>query len=246
MTRLSPEREAEIRETVKELGAKAGAWYPLLLAEIDALREELKIEQLKNRNSLARNLWCCPIIVCLGRFLPFWQPGMGCQSNLHAQASRRKLTSGIENHDPWAFNTMPLPVDQIPLVRGINPQDTSETVQWYLSYKNLEKVRKAGPPSKYHDRLLLDEAIRDALVLFGDLKRAGLDEAYCLCSVPEIRFDDNGNRISRIAGRVLALYAEPRQYGPTVFDWEWRPGNENTGHPLDSENNFGRAIWTRL
>lgn len=163
---------------------------------------------------------------------------------MHTQACSRKLKSGIDNRTFRAPQTMPLPVDQIPLVRGIDPQNTSETVQWYLSYKNLEKVRKAGPPSKYHDRVLLDDAIRDAIVLFGDLKRAGQKNSYCLCSVPAFRFDDNGNKISRVPGRVLAIYAELRQYGPTVFDWDWRPGNEKTGHPFDSDNNFGGTIWT--
>lgn len=140
---------------------------------------------------------------------------------------------------------MPLPSDQVPLCQGIDPQHPEKTAAFYLSVKNLEKVRRAGPAGKYHDNNLLEAAIGAAEVVFRGLKRPGKDDCFCLCALPSQRYDNDGELTDRNQGRVFAVYFELCPYGYLVFDWEWRPGNEKTGHPYESEKHLGEKAWSR-
>lgn len=140
---------------------------------------------------------------------------------------------------------MPLPIDQIPVGVGINPQTPEGSCLFYVSRSALNKVEDNGPESKWHDAKLLSEAIKNPAVIFSGLKRKGVSEGYCFSCLPTHRHLNDGTLVPRTAGRVFCLYVEMRQYGPVVFDWDWRPGNDNTGHPYEARDNFGSEVWRK-
>ena len=82
-------------------------------------------------------------------------------------------------------------------------------------------------------------------MIYRGLKRLGLEEGFCLSSRPNQRFNDKGELVPRIMGKVFLVYVTFRQYGPVVFDWDWRPGNEQTGAPYEATDAFGELVWPR-
>lgn len=125
---------------------------------------------------------------------------------------------------------MPLPADYLVVDDGL-----------YLSAEALEKIRKSGPRSKYHDASLIGAAMKKRLAHWRDLKRPGFKEAECHICLPPHRFDSNGQKIGVAAERLFLVYTRRREYGDVVFDWEWKPGSTATGVLFD-DNFFGERI----
>jgi hypothetical protein len=142
---------------------------------------------------------------------------------------------------------MPLPVDLRPIGRGRNPTNVNgEECLFYVSQESVDKFRRTHPPSKTHDGEMLEEIIGKAELIYKGLKRlVGLEEGFCFCCRPPGRCGDKGEKLDRIRGKSLLIYVEMRQYGPTVFDWDWRPCNESTGIPYEAPEAFGELIWPK-
>lgn len=139
---------------------------------------------------------------------------------------------------------MGLPADQLPIGRGINPLAPGDTCLFYVSRTILESIEENGPEAKWHDANLLEDAIAQPAVIFHGLNRQGFEDGYCFSCLPQFRFRSDGTTMPRRADRVFLLYMT-LEVGPVIFDWEWRPGNEKTGHPYEARENFGRETWRR-
>jgi hypothetical protein len=139
---------------------------------------------------------------------------------------------------------MPVPIDQMPIGEGRNP-DGSPGASFFIDKAELEIIRRDGPEWKFEDLRFIPEAILEPDAIFEGLLRPGQEKSLCYSVRPTRDPDTNEEGLPRY-GSAFVVFARVGIGGFVVFDWEWREEDPQApGHPMDWESSFERATWRK-
>jgi hypothetical protein len=139
---------------------------------------------------------------------------------------------------------MPVPADCYIIGTGISPEGTDGCI-FFIRASVIDKVQQNGPRWKFFALRLILAAVQSPTAIYEGLGREGCDGVCCYCAKPPEYSTNEGKSVPVEENVFFMVYAEPASGGLIVWDWGWRPEDENApGQPAGWET-FGRRVWTK-
>lgn len=108
--------------------------------------------------------------------------------------------------------------------------------------KTILHLRTHGHYKKYLEIFSIEEVLRNPIVIFEGLGRADLDDGYCYCAVPQLRYtDEDGSKLPAHPGVLFAVFCDKDL---TIFEFGWeRMAGDKFGHPEQYETRFTKTVF---
>ncbi len=128
---------------------------------------------------------------------------------------------------------------------GMRPSGTG-TADFGVSVRDLRHYERNGPKWKLHAAKLIPETLRAPGRIFHDLRREGMEEAFCYAGVPSGRWISEGIEGPFPPGRVFLVFVMEKHWGYVVLDWESREADPDSPDcPIGWNEDFGNPIWPK-
>ncbi len=124
---------------------------------------------------------------------------------------------------------------------GLDPSGNG-TANFRMPTKTILHLRTAGHGKKFLEIFSVEGALRKPTVIFEGLKRPHLDDGFCYCTTPNLRYvSEDGRTAQAHPGFVFVVFVT-RELVIFEFGWE-RMSGIRQGYPDKYETRFMKQKW---
>lgn len=101
---------------------------------------------------------------------------------------------------------------------------------------------RTDTPKSILEIFLIEEVLKNPLVIFRGLERADLDDGFCYCAVPKMRhIAEDGSTAPAHPGVLFAVFCDKDR---TIFEFGWeRMAGDQFGYPEQYETRFAKPVF---
>ncbi len=125
--------------------------------------------------------------------------------------------------------------------KGKHPAREGEQI-FKFPTRNVLHLRTHGHEKKFCEIFSIESVLQNPAVIFEGLKREGLEEGFCYCGVPAVKYLTETVSVSVPPEMVFLIFAT-KDYEIFEFRWE-RMDATRPGFPTDHATRFNSIRWS--